>query len=81
MVRLNAVAPLFAGGVVWAPARGWAHEVIEEVAAFPAGEHDDFVDTVTCSMLRFRQGNFIRLDSDWKEEPQLFRSARSAAYY
>jgi phage terminase large subunit-like protein len=26
---------------VWAPNTAWAEEVIDEVASFPAGEHDD----------------------------------------
>jgi hypothetical protein len=55
--------------------------VIEEVAAFPVGEHDDFVDTTTQALLRFRQGNFISLDSDMQDEPKLFRSVRHAGYY
>jgi predicted phage terminase large subunit-like protein len=33
--RVNAVSDLFAGGVVWAPDRRWAHEVIEECNDFP----------------------------------------------
>jgi predicted phage terminase large subunit-like protein len=44
-VRLNAIADMFASGRVWAPDTRWAREVIEEVAAFPAGDHDDYVDT------------------------------------
>jgi predicted phage terminase large subunit-like protein len=40
--RLNAVSDVFASGKVWAPATHWAEEVIDEVAAFPAGEHDDY---------------------------------------
>jgi predicted phage terminase large subunit-like protein len=80
-VRVNAVAALFASGKVWAPDTRWAREVIEEVAAFPVGEHDDFVDTTTQALLRFRQGNFISLDSDMKDEPKLFRSVRHAGYY
>jgi len=80
-VRVNAVADLFASGKVWAPDTRWAREVIEEVAAFPVGEHDDFVDTTTQALLRFRQGNFISLDSDMKDEPKLFRSVRHAGYY
>jgi predicted phage terminase large subunit-like protein len=45
--RLNAVSDLFASGRVWAPASRWAEEVIDEVAEFPAGTHDDYVDTVS----------------------------------
>ena len=80
MVRLNAVADLFASGMVWAPDTRWAREVIEEVASFPNGDNDDFVDTTSQALLRFRQGGFIRLDSDEKDEPRFFRR-RSAAYY
>ena len=78
-VRLNAVSDLFASGKVWAPDKRWAREVIEEVAAFPVGEHDDYVDTVSQALLRYRQGGFISLDSDEREDKQ-FR-ARRAAYY
>lgn len=78
-VRVNAVADLFTSGRVWAPDTRWAREVIEEVAAFPVGDHDDFVDTTTCALLRFRQGGFISLDSDEKDDTM--RMPRRAAYY
>ena len=80
MVRVNAVADLFASGKVWAPDTRWARDVIEELAAFPVGEHDDFVDTTTQALLRYRQGGFINLDSDMADEPLSFRRRR-AAYY
>jgi len=80
MVRVNAVADLFTSGKVWAPDTRWAREVIEEIAAFPVGENDDYVDTTTQALLRYRQGGFIPLDSDEKDEPKIFRR-RSVAYY
>jgi len=81
-VRVNAVSDLFASGKVWAPDTRWANEVIEEIAAFPAGEHDDYVDTATQALLRFRQGNFVTLDSDeWQDKPKTFKSHRYAGYY
>ena len=79
LVRLNAVADLFSSGKVWAPDTRWAREVIEEMAAFPVGEHDDFVDTTTQALLRFRQGGFISLDTDERDDRQY--QARRAAYY
>ena len=79
LVRLNAVADLFSSGKVWAPDTRWAREVIEEMAAFPVGEHDDFVDTTTQALLRFRQGGFISLDTDEKDDR--YYQARRAAYY
>ena len=79
IVRLNAVADLFSSGTVWAPDTRWAREVIEEVASFPNGENDDYVDTTSQALLRFRQGGFISLNTDEKDDPIYFR--RKAAYY
>jgi predicted phage terminase large subunit-like protein len=79
IVRLNAVSDLFASGVVWAPDTRWAREVIEEVALFPNGENDDYVDTTSQALLRFRRGGFIPLDSDEQEDRTFMR--RRAAYY
>jgi phage terminase large subunit-like protein len=52
--------------------------LIEEVAAFPAGDHDDLVDSMTQALLRYRKGGFIRLSSDEEDEP-MYRQKR--AYY
>ena len=64
IARVNAVADLFASGIVWRPEKRFAEEVIEEFASFPSGEHDDLVDSSTQALIRFRQGGFLPLDSD-----------------
>jgi predicted phage terminase large subunit-like protein len=79
--RLNSVADLFASGKVWAPDRRWAEELIDEVASFPSGEHDDLVDSMTLALMRFRQGGFLRLPSDEPEDIKYFKSSRNAGYY
>jgi predicted phage terminase large subunit-like protein len=79
--RVNAVSDLFRSGIVWAPSRRWAMEVLEECNDFPSGVNDDLVDSTTLALARFRQGGFIRLPSDEPEEIQLFKSKRNAAYY
>jgi len=79
--RVNAVADLFSSGIVWAPDRRWAKEVIEECNDFPSGANDDLVDSTTQALLRFRQGGFIRLPTDERDEIQYFKSSRRAAYY
>ena len=66
--RVNAVAPLFESGMVWAPEASWAEEVIEECAAFPFGEHDDMVDAMTQALMRFRQGGFITHPEDYVDD-------------
>ena len=78
--RLNAVSDLFASGMVYAPNTHWAEEVIDEVASFPAGEHDDYVDSVSLAMMRFRKGGFIRLPSDEQDEDPMFRRNKGAFY-
>ena len=80
ITRLNAVSDLFASGRVWAPNTHWAEEVIDEVASFPAGDHDDYVDTVSMGLMRFRKGGFITTDMDEEEPKRKFRS-RYAVYY
>jgi len=50
------------------------------MAAFPVGEHDDFVDTTTQALLRFRQGGFISLDTDEQDEPSFFRRKKFEYY-
>jgi predicted phage terminase large subunit-like protein len=80
IARLNAVSDIFASGRVWVPGTRWADELVEEVASFPSGEHDDLVDSMTQALLRFRRGGFIRLASDEQEEVKEFRR-RKTAYY
>ena len=79
--RLNAVSDLFASGRVWAPATRWAEEVIDEVAEFPAGSHDDYVDTVSMALHRFRRGGYVSTDLDEPDEPVYFKSNRNRGYY
>jgi predicted phage terminase large subunit-like protein len=66
--RVNSVAPLFEAGQIWAPDTKFAEEVIEECAAFPLGEHDDLVDSMTQAVMRFRQGGFIDHPDDYEDE-------------
>jgi predicted phage terminase large subunit-like protein len=67
--RVNAVAPLFESGQIWAPEADFAEEVIEECAAFPFGDHDDLVDSMTQALMRFRQGGFLEHPEDYVDEP------------
>ena len=67
--RANAVAPLLESGMIWYPeGLEWAQEMVEECAAFPNGSNDDQVDSAVMAWSRFRQGNFIALDTDAMDE-------------
>jgi len=69
--RVNSVAPLFESGAIWAPNKKFAEEVIEECAAFPFGDNDDYVDSTTQALMRYRQGYFVSLDDDFEDEKKL----------
>jgi predicted phage terminase large subunit-like protein len=79
IARVNAISDLFASGLVWCPDTRWAEEVMEECASFPNGEHDDLVDSTSQALLRFRQGGFIKLETDEPDEPLTFK--RKVVYY
>jgi len=67
--RMHIVSPIFESGKVWYPeGEKFAEEVIEEVASFPNGDHDDFCDSMTMALMRFRQGGFVSLDGEEFED-------------
>ena len=81
ITRLNAIADIFASGKVWAPQTRWAEELIDEVASFPSGRHDDFVDCVSLALGRFRQGGFVGTVRDEEDQDFSLYRARKAQYY
>ena len=79
MARLNSVSDIIASGLVWVPQTRWAEEVVEEIAGFPFSSHDDLVDSSVMALLRFRQGGFIRLPTDEREDEMPYQ--RKVDYY
>jgi predicted phage terminase large subunit-like protein len=78
--RVNACAPIFESGSIWYPeGEHYAEEVIEECASFPHGEYDDYVDSTTQAVLRYRQGSFVETSSDYKDS--LDRPTKEYKYY
>ena len=77
--RMHMVSPIFESGKVWYPDERFADEVIEEVASFPNGDHDDYCDSMTMALMRFRQGGFISLQGEEIAEDWFPRRARE--YY
>jgi len=80
IARMNSVAPIFESGMVWAPDRPFAEEVVEEMASFPFGDHDDYADSATMALMRFRQGGFVSLADDYPEEAKLMNHNRTVFY-
>ena len=81
IARLNSVSDIIASGKVWVPKTRWAEELVDEVAAFPSGEHDDLVDATTLALMRFRTGGFLRLPVDEPEDIKWFKGRRANERY
>lgn len=64
LARVNSISDMFTSGQVWFPETWWASEVVDELLAFPAGEHDDAVDACSLALIRIRKGGLLRLNSD-----------------
>lgn len=71
-VRVNAIADLFASGMVWRPETDWSDAVAKQFAEFPHGTFDDFVDASTMCLMRLRRGGLVRQreeqDQDMRED-------------
>ena len=78
--RMHMVAPIFESGKVWAPEKKFSEEVIDECAAFPNGDYDDYCDSMSMALIRYRKGGFVRLDSDEEDEDPVYRPT-SREYY
>jgi predicted phage terminase large subunit-like protein len=83
IARLHAIADVFSSGRVWAPYTRWADEVIDEIASFPNGRNDDFVDSTSQAISRFRKGGMVKtvLDKEPTWEDEMMFKARRARYY
>ena len=79
-VRVNSVSTLFEAGQVWRPDEKWAEELVEECAAFPYGDNDDLVDSMTQALIRYRQVGLAVHPEDYKDPPRL-PPTQMAEYY
>lgn len=66
--RLYSVQHLFADGMVYAPDKVWAEQVITQVGQFPKGKHDDLVDTVSMSIRHLRDIGLLTRSQERIEE-------------
>lgn len=82
VARLNSVSPAIESGHVWLPKdTAWTEDFIDQFSAFPAGKHDDMVDSATqaLSFMLFTTGELdiqspaqIESETRRKEEQDYF---------
>jgi predicted phage terminase large subunit-like protein len=78
--RMHMVAPIFESGKVWAPEKKFSEEVIDECAAFPNGDYDDYCDSMSMALIRYRKGGFVRLDSDEEDDDPVYKPTPRTYY-
>jgi predicted phage terminase large subunit-like protein len=68
VTRLNSVADLFHSGLVFYIPTQANERTVQQVADFPACEHDDLTDTVSQALRKVRKGGMIELPMDLKTD-------------
>jgi phage terminase large subunit-like protein len=59
---------VYSGGIIYAPDRDWADEVIDQVSAFPRGSHDDYVDCISMGLGWVRRNGVVLRKVEWDAE-------------
>jgi predicted phage terminase large subunit-like protein len=59
VARLQTVVHLFAEGLIYAPEKEWADEMITQVALVPRAVHDDLADTCSMALLYLRRAGWV----------------------
>lgn len=76
--RLNAVSPAIESGHVFLPEDApWTEEFIEQFSAFPAGAHDDMVDSATQALARLIYANGVPTGEPSKENAVTTRAQQT----
>ena len=79
LARLYSIQHLFAEGLIYAPNRPWADMVINQLAVFPKGKHDDLVDTTSMALRHLRDIGLLVRGAEWTAQLDDSRLHRGAA--
>jgi predicted phage terminase large subunit-like protein len=64
IARVYAITPLIESGRVFLPRSApWLHDFMEEISAFPNGEHDDIVDSLSQALKYMTNNSFSTWDA------------------
>ena len=67
VARLYSIQHIFSEGMIYAPDRSWADQVITQCAQFPRAKHDDLVDTVSQALSHLRKVGMITRSAEHLE--------------
>lgn len=71
--RAQSVQPTFSQGMVYVPTLGgqyrqWTADLIDEMAIFPKGKHDDLTDAMTQGIKHLRDRGLLRQDGEVRQD-------------
>lgn len=83
VARLQTVVHLFAEGLVYAPDKSWADEMIKQCALVPRAIHDDLADTCSMALLYLRRAGWAQKKEEraFEVEDETKYRPRSGALY
>ena len=59
--------PMFSQGMIYAPARDWAEQLITEMSMFPAGRFSDLTDSASQGLKHLRDVGLAQSDEEVQE--------------
>jgi predicted phage terminase large subunit-like protein len=83
VARLQTVVHLFAEGLIYAPEKEWADEMINQCALVPRAVHDDLADTCSMALLYLRRAGWAvkKEERAFELEDETKYRPRSSALY
>ena len=73
--RLQTVVQLFAEGLIYAPDKEWADEMMKQCAMVPRALHDDLADTCSMALIYLRRAGWAQ-----RKEERAFETADETKY-
>jgi predicted phage terminase large subunit-like protein len=79
MARLISTQHLFADGMIHAPNTTWADAVINQIAQFPKGKHDDLCDSTSMALRYLRDSGMLLRNDEWTADLDQSRAYEGAS--
>jgi predicted phage terminase large subunit-like protein len=76
--RLYSIQHFFSEGLIYAPDKSWADQVITQAVSFPKAKHDDLVDTISMALRYLRRTGMIQRPEEAQDDNERSRQHQGA---
>ena len=76
--RLYSIQHFFSEGLIYAPDKSWADQVITQAVSFPKAKHDDLVDTISMALRYLRRTGMIQRPEEAQDDNDRSRQHQGA---